>query len=119
MKTILLIALIYLMFPQECLSWDKADYYREAGWQVLHVVDWGQTLEIARNPDRYWEMNPIMGKHPSVGNVNFYMGLSSIAHAAVSVLLPEKIRPYWQWISIGVSGACVINNFNVGLGVKF
>ena len=101
------------------MSWDKADSYREVGWQVIHVVDWGQTLEIARNPNDYHELNPIMGRHPSVGNVNVYMGLSSVAHVAISVLIPKEYKETWQWITIGLSGACVISNFNIRLGVKF
>ena len=109
--------LIFLSTP--CYAWDKGDTVREVVWQGLHIVDWGQTLEIARHPDKFNEMNPLMGKHPSVGRVNTYMGLSAMGHLIISYVLPDKYRIYWQWITIGMSGACVINNFNIGLKVRF
>jgi hypothetical protein len=115
MKTLI----VLLLCLSACSTWKTQDILREVAWQTVHVIDWGQTLEIARHPEDYHEINPIMGKHPSVGNVNVYMGLSSIGHLAVSYVLPPKIRPYWQYLTIVTSGACVINNFNIGLGVKF
>ena len=100
-------------------DWSKEDTAREAVWISLHTIDWGQTLEIARHPKEFYELNPVLGKHPSVGNVNLYMGAAAIIHPAVSYILPKKWRKVWQYISIGVSSTCVINNFHVGLGVKF
>jgi len=118
MKTILIL-LIFLL-PINCYAdWDKNNTFREIAWQGIHLIDWGQTLDIARQPDRYYEMNPILGKHPSVGQVNTYMAISAITHIGISYMLPKKYRAYWQWISIGVSGSCIINNFNAGLKVKF
>ena len=119
MKTILLILILSLPAIPCYAEWSKADTYREITWQGLHIIDWGQTLEIARHPNQYHEVNPIMGKHPSVGNVNLYMGLSALGHIGLSYILPKDIRPYFQYITIGISGACVAHNFNVGLGVKF
>ncbi len=119
MKTCLLIMLLCLIAVPAYADWTKADTLREVAWQGIHIMDWGTTLDMARQPDKYHEINPILGKHPSVGKVNLYMGLSAIGHMAVSYALPEKIRPYWQYITIGISSACVINNFNVGLKVKF
>ena len=95
------------------------DSLREAGWQVLHIVDWGQTLDIARNPGLYHEINPVIGRHPSVGRVNLYMGLSAAGHLAVSWALPKEYRVYWQWMTIGVTGGLVGHNFNIGLRVRF
>jgi hypothetical protein len=100
-------------------GWDYEDSGREVVWQGLHVIDWGQTLEIARHPGNYYEANPIMGRHPSLGRVNLYMGASAVVHAGISYVLPEDMRKWWQYVSIGVSGACVAHNFNMGLGVKF
>ena len=100
-------------------EWNGADSAREVVWQGLHVIDWGQTLEIARQPEDYWEVNPIMGRHPSVGRVNLYMGVSAVVHGVVSWVLPDEVRKWWQYVSIGVSGACVARNFNIGLGVRY
>ena len=119
MSRLILSALIILLLAPPVQAWTKADTAREITWQVLHVIDWGQTLDIARNPDKFHELNPILGRHPSVGNVNLYMLSGMIVHPIVSYLLPDKIRPYFQYISIGMSGACVINNIEAGIKVRF
>lgn len=100
-------------------DWTRGDTIREVSWEVLHVIDWGQTLEIARYPYRYSEYNPILGKHPSVGKVNLYMGAWVILHPVISYLLPKDYRKVWQYISIGVSAGCVGKNFSAGIGVRF
>lgn len=116
----ILIFILLILSSSKCYAnWNKSDTIREVVWQGIHVIDWGQTLEVARHPEKYHELNPILGRHPSVGRVNVYMGLSAVGHIVISYILPEKARSYWQYVSIGVSGACVVNNFNIGLGIKF
>ena len=34
-------------------------------WQSLHTIDMVQTIRIAKNPDKFRELNPLLGKHPS------------------------------------------------------
>jgi hypothetical protein len=46
-------------------EWSTQDKSLEATWQILHFIDWRQTRTIAKNPDKYREMNPILGEHPS------------------------------------------------------
>jgi hypothetical protein len=99
-------------------DWTKTDTAREVVWMILHAVDWGQTLEIARHPDDFREMNPILGTHPTVGRVNLYMGAWALAHPAISYLLPGDWRKTWQYLTIGVSFTSTANNFNLGLRVK-
>lgn len=105
----------------------KSQWVGEAAWQAIHVIDWGQTLNIADNPD-YHEKNPLIGRHPSRGKVNLYMGASAIIHPIITYLLPEdykvlgiNIHPRWLWIggTITTSGLCVINNNAIGLKANF
>jgi hypothetical protein len=100
-------------------KWSKRDYTLQATWTVLHIVDWGQTLDITKNPDKFHENNLIIGEHPSVGRVNTYMGLSVLISPIITHILPSKWRPYFQVLSIGVTTGCVVNNYNVGLRVNF
>jgi len=82
-------------------------------------MDWRQTVQIARNPDRYWERNPLLGEHPSEQRVNLHFLVGAILHPIVTEILPSKYRLWgtdwkpriiWQSISIGMSGICVLNN---------
>ncbi len=100
-------------------KWSKQDIVLETTWQVIHVLDWGTTLDSQSQPDKYSELNPILGRNPSRGAVNAYMGAGALLHIGVTHMLPPSCRPYWQGITIGVSSACVINNFSLGLRVRF
>lgn len=121
MKYILIIALILVSAcPVEGQSsWTTTDTMLEGTWIILHILDWGQTLDIARNPHRFYEINPILGRHPSVGKVDTYMLLSTIIHPIISYHLPQPYRKYWQYVTISITGGLVIHNFNIGLKVRF
>ena len=106
----------------------KGQIVGEVAWQAIHVIDWGQTLRIADNPDQYHEKNPILGRHPSRGRVNTYMLAGAILHPVVTWLLPEEaevfgfeFNPRWVWLggTIATSGICVVNNHSIGLGWGF
>jgi hypothetical protein len=97
----------------------KSQWVGEAAWQVIHVIDWGQTLSIADNPDKYHEINPLIGKHPSRGRVNTYMLASAALHPLVTYVLPSEYRWYWLGGTLTLSTACVINNNSIGLKIGF
>jgi hypothetical protein len=109
-------------------KWSKTDIALETTWQVINIMDWRQTVQIANNPEQYNENNPILGIHPSEQYVNTYFLIGAILHPIVTEMLPVKYRLWgvdvkpktiWQSISIGMSGACVVNNFSIGLSVNF
>jgi hypothetical protein len=90
----------------------------EAAGLGLLAADWSQTAYISRNPDQYYERNPILGDHPSSQSVNLYMGAWMIVHPLVTHILihtyPDLV-PYWQWGFIAIEGACVIGNNQNGI----
>ncbi len=99
--------------------WSTQDKVLEYTFLTLNTIDWMQTREVSRNPDKYHEYNPILGRHPSLQSVDIYMPVMAVAHVLVTHFLPKKARPWFQMITIGASGACVINNFTLGIGVRF
>jgi hypothetical protein len=107
--------LIFICLLLCSCGWSNADYIREGAWMTLHGVDWAQTRQIAQHPEKYSESNPILGKHPSTQDVDLYMGIWMAAHPLITHLLPEDLRPYWQYISIGISGYAVISNIQAGI----
>lgn len=109
-------------------DWTKEDVALEAVYATLHVADWAQTRYIAAHPERYWERNPILGRHPSDSEVNLYFGATLLAHAAVTHLLPTEAsafgatwnpRRVWQGVTIGAQAAVVGWNISLGIGMKF
>jgi len=125
--------LLFLLLPavrpaDAADKWSVQDYALEASWGIVHLIDWGQTRYIAKNPDRYHECNPILGRHPSVGQVDIYMGAGLILHPIVAALLPTKARilglefnprAAWQTVTIFSSGICVVNNINIGVSIAW
>ena len=112
--------IITLLLLSGCAShygqdWSSADTARQAAYTVLHVQDWRQTLEISRNPDQYSETNFILGRHPSESEVNSYMAGTLLLNSLIAPALKPKYRRWFQYIGIGVEGACVVNNLSIGL----
>lgn len=101
-------------------GWTKEDINRELAYYLLHGADWAQTRTIAKNPDRYYEINPILGEHPSTGRVNNYFAATGLGHALLANTLPPEWRKWLQYGSIGVEAAMAgRNKFKVGIGMTF
>jgi hypothetical protein len=119
MKWLLIISFVFIgcagYHPQPLT---KAQIAGEVAFEVLHAIDWGQTLDIAGS-DEYYEMNPIIGRYPSRGRVNLVMCATAIGHPIVTWLIPDSWR--WWWIggtSVG-KAVTVIHNNRIGLKMDF
>jgi hypothetical protein len=117
------------LLPIPCSAeWTTADTAREAVYLGLHVADWGQTLQVAKHPDKYSEGNSLLGKKPSRSTVNRYFLLTGLGHVGVSYLLPRKAETFgiewapreaWQYVTIGFEAGVVASNFQVGVEVTY
>ena len=81
----------------------RADLTREGAVFALDLVDWGQTLAITDSPYTLREQNPMLGPHPTRGDVNRYFVASLAFHLIILRLLPERFRPAFQYGSISNS----------------
>ena len=119
MKILYLIIILSISLPVNADKWRKGEIGLQALSTSLQIIDWGQTLDIADKPDRYWELNPIVGKHPSRGRVNTYFALSIVSNIVTSHFLPSDWRYAWLTSRIVISGYFVNNNYGIGLRVNF
>lgn len=123
MKYVALLVCAYMAFTGRTAaaadSWSKQDMALQATYTALHIIDWGQTRYIAKNPKTFFERNAILGKHPTVDKVDMYFAGTLIAHALVTHFLPDKYRPWWQLATISMEGYCVNHNFKAGVRVAF
>jgi hypothetical protein len=122
-------ATIFLVSP--CFAsdtWTRGDIAGEVIWQALHIIDWGHTRHIADNPDQYYEINPVLGKHPDKYKVDVYMAACAVLHPLITGLLPKETRmlgltfdprAIWQGLSISLSAGLVAHNFSIGIEVDF
>ena len=111
--------LLFISSPSFASDWSSADTKREAVYLVLHTADWAQTREIARNPDKFYEQNSILGSHPSTNQVDQYFVATAAIQFAISYYLPVEYRKAFQYISIGHDAGYVAHNFSIGISAKF
>ena len=100
-------------------EWTKSNTKLEATYFMLHIIDWRQTRYIAKNPDNFYEINPILGEHPSVEEVDRFAALSMLGHVTISYLLPKKWRKYWQVGTTVIKLSLIINSEIVGIKIDF
>ena len=102
-------------------DWSRADTQRQIIYTALHVADWRQTRQIARQcgSGEYRELNPVLGPCPSLSRVDNYFLATGLAHYALAYLMPAPQRRYWQTATITLQVAAVGNNAAVGLRIKW
>ena len=129
MKTfaVILIVFLFSVTANAADKWTTADTAWQASAMALMAVDWGQTRYIAQHPE-YYEVNPILGRHPSTKAVDLYFVGAMIVHPVISYLLPSKAeifgvtinpRRIWQAGTIVLELGCVANNARLGIGFSF
>jgi hypothetical protein len=100
-------------------GWSREDTYRQTALTGLMAVDYAQTMKISREPDKYWERNPLLGKHPDEAEVTAYFIGAYAIKTGVAMALKPEYRKWWQYTMIGASAGCVGWNLHIGLGVGF
>lgn len=83
---------------------------------ILTVADWAQTRYIAKNPNDYRELNPILGSHPSVGKVNIYF--STVLLLGTLGISTGYINREFLYFYVGIEGSTVVRNYQVGVEIR-
>ena len=115
----LILALLFLLpmsANAQFSGWSPTDKALFATSTALLVADWGQTRYIARHPDRFRELNPLLPEHPSLGDVNRHFLVSTAVMLAAAHYLPQYRKAMLQvWVAVGVIGTAR----NAHIGVRF
>ena len=117
LRSLAAVLLVANLQASEPLS--RADLIREGTVFATTLVDWGQTLTIADNPYALREQNPMLGPHPTRGDVNRHFLASLALHLIILRLLPERFRPAFQYGSIGWELAITAHNARMGISIRF
>ena len=111
MKTIILAILAAMLLVQPARAMDKSDILLECTYQALHAADWYTTVSGVNNGS--YEVNPLIGRHPSDTKMHAYFAASAVAHALVVYMVPKGWRDTLQSISLNVKWSLVDHNYNV------
>ena len=116
---IMAIAGILLLFNPDAEPLTEKQKIMQGTYLTVHAIDWGQTRHAAEHPDEFNEDNFILGRRPSMGEVNRYMAASAILHTGITKSLPSKYRKTWQMFTIGFEVGVVHQNAQIGVKVDF
>lgn len=86
---------------------------REIAFQALNAIDAAQTCHIVGS-GRGYELNPLLGKHPSCGKVVGVKLATGLVHYLIADHLNDrnpKAAKAFQIVSIVVQGGVVAANF--------
>ena len=122
------IVIIMWLFTTGVKAFDLEKYYAEPLTQsdkkgivifnILQGIDMLQTLEIANN-DKYYETNPILGRHPSEFQVLSYFVARGLAHYEVTKMVPQKYRKFWHAYHILYNYDVIRDNHEIGIRIGF
>jgi hypothetical protein len=96
-------------------NWSASDKAVFGAGFIFSLMDWSETLQIADNPDRWHETNPIMGRNPSRGTVNTYFATGIAVQLLVLYFAPPDWRRYILGGNAAVEGSMVIQNMSNGI----
>lgn len=113
-----ILALALLAMPAHAHDWTASEKGWAAAWLATRAVDWAQTRHIARNPARFRELNPLLDRHPSLGDVNRYFIVSTAAMLLAAHYLPKYRKGMLQvWFAVGAG--YVAHNASIGIRMEF
>lgn len=110
-----LVALLIILAPVGSLRAEEASKEEMVAATILLTADWLQTRYISTHG--YSELNPILGRHPSIGRVNNYFGTAIMALWAIHGSGYGSSN--FVWLVIGVESATVVRNYQVGIRFQF
>lgn len=100
-------------------KWSKHEKFLLGAALSTTIVDWGQTRDISKNPDKWSEANLILGNHPTTREVDLYFISALIVEAGVAHLLPSKYRGKFLLAVTILETVCIINNHSAGIRINF
>ena len=95
-------------------------------YQIMHLVDTLQTLEIAKHPEKFEESGALalqwIGKHPSERGVYGWAIGNFLLQKAVAEYLYKKdedLGLFFTYITIVDKGYSIQHNHEIGLTISF
>ena len=116
-KLLLSLTLILWLSTANSEELSKAEKVGELSFQVVNFIDMMQTLEIVQHSDKWYETNPILGKHPQQHEVITYFMIRGVTHYHITKWLPKKFRPVWLTVTFLPQIPLIEHNHNLGIRI--
>lgn len=114
-----IISIVLLLFSSQCFGqWTTEQKYLAGVAYTAMVVDYGQTRSIVGHPT-FYEQNPLLGEHPTMGRVNRHFALSALASYLIAENLPSEQRTWFLRGLALVQVGVVAHNVSLGIRMDF
>lgn len=113
------ILLVCLGLFSGCASMSTETKTTEAAWQMLHVVDYHQTVKMRETPGFHESESAwAIGMYPTQSAINTWAVSTAAGHFMVSAALAQLNAPLWlqrtwQVVTIADTGHCVVMNYKL------
>jgi hypothetical protein len=100
------------------LSWSRSDVALAGAFTAALLIDAGQTRGLARGGwQNFRESNPILGSHPSVGQVNTYTAVAGLSVLGAAAALPPRLRPWLLGAALAVETFTIAGTVHQGIAI--
>lgn len=118
-KAVLIALLLLSSLPTRAQEWTTTDKQLAVAAGAVLMLDWGQTLYVARHPQQFVENNRLLGEHPSVVRVNTYFLTVLAAGIGATAFVPDQYRTYLLGGALAFEIGVVARNRHVGIRLSF
>ena len=121
MKKIILLTILLIPFKSFAIDkWETEDTILQSTFILLTTIDWLQSRSSLEYRETLFIYKPIYNtEYPSKKQFDTLIPIGILLHTGVSIILPKQIRPIWQFTFIILEGNAIINNYNIGIRIKF
>jgi len=125
MAAVLVAAVVFSAFPpriaaqraqKDDRSWNTSHIALASAFSVALWIDASQTREAMRRG--YRETNPILGPHPSVGQVNTYTAVAGLAVLGTAAALGGRVRPWLLAVALAVETFAITSTMRQGIAIR-
>src|SRR2546422_165799 len=123
MAAVLVAAVVFSAFPpriaaqraqKDDRSWNTSHIALASAFSVALWIDASQTREAMRRG--YRETNPILGPHPSVGQVNTYTAVAGLAVLGTAAAVGGRVRPWL--LALAVETFAITSTVRQGIAIR-
>ncbi len=98
-------------------SWSPSYVALAGAFAVALWIDAAQTRQAVRRG--YEELNPVLGSHPSAGQINTYTAVAGLTVLGAAAVAPRRARPWLLCAALALETLAIAGNARAGLAVTF
>jgi hypothetical protein len=97
--------------------WSRAHVVLAASFAMALWIDAAQTRNAMERG--YREANPILGPHPSSGQINAYSVIAGLTVIGVAAAVPPRVRPWLLAAAFAVEAVTIAGTVRQGIAITF